>query len=194
MPGASGGRECRGQRQFAGTRRSRDKDRFRGEGSIFVAAVGEGQYMAYDRPPEAAASKDDADHRDGADEEKSGFLPIEKAALQAILRDSPACAPQLEAQLERARVLDRRTTGGGFMTDIDVPESEPPLQAPAALSTDAFALVEGVHHSLGFALFIERGRVRTLAAYADGPECGAPVDYAGAAFRIVRGPLPQSQH
>lgn len=117
------------------------------------------------------------------------FTKMETAALRAIFAETPRIALALEAQLSRAVVTNRENTGGGFFTDIDVPDDLPPVICPHALGDATHARVEGLKHGLGFVLFMQDGKLGVLEGHAWGPENTAPLNLTNLSFEIYQGPV-----
>lgn len=121
----------------------------------------------------------------------TGFTAMETAALQAIFAETPVIARELQRQLERATVTKRENTGGGFFTDIDVPEDTPRVECPNVLGYATHARVEGLEHGLGFALLMKDGRMRLLDGHAWGPESTASLDLGSLSFELFNKPALQ---
>ena len=114
---------------------------------------------------------------------------METAALQAIFAETPPMASELQRQLGRAKVTKRENTGGGFFTDIAVPEGEPRLKCSNVLGYATHARVEGLEHGLGFVLFIKDGNLNLLEGFAWGPESTASLDLRNLSFEIFNEPI-----
>ena len=121
----------------------------------------------------------------------TGFTPMERAALQAIFAETPALASALQRQLDRATVTKRENTGGGFFTDIDVPDDAPRVECPNVLGYATHARVAGLEHGLGFALLMKDGRLRLLDGHAWGPESTASLDLGSLSIEIYNKPTRQ---
>lgn len=114
---------------------------------------------------------------------------METAALQAIFAETPAMASALQRQLDRAKVKSRENTGGGFFTDIAVPEDEPRLKCSNVLGYETHVRVEGLEHGLGFVLFMKDGHLQKLEGFAWGPESTASLDLSNLSFEIFNEPI-----
>lgn len=117
------------------------------------------------------------------------FTQMETAALQAIFAEIPAVSSDLQRQLGRATVTKRENTGGGFFTEIAVPEDARPVECPTVLGYATQARVEGLEHGLGFVLFMEDGKLHLLEGYAWGPESTASLDLKNLSFEIFGAPI-----
>ena len=117
------------------------------------------------------------------------FTNMETAALRAIFAETPAISSDLQRQLSRATVTKRENTGGGFYTDIAVPDDVPGVKCPKVLGYATHARVEGLEHGLGFVLFLEDGRLQLLEGYARGPESTTSLDLHSLSFEIYHEPL-----
>lgn len=117
------------------------------------------------------------------------FTEMETAALRAIFAETPAVSSELQRQLRRATVTKRENTGGGFFTDIAVPEDVPRVECPKELGYATHARVEGLEHGLGFALVMEDGMLHLLEGYAWGPESTASLDLNNVSFEIYHQPI-----
>lgn len=119
----------------------------------------------------------------------TGFTAMETAALQAIFAETPAVSAQLRRQLICAMVTKRENTGGGFFTEMAVPDDAPRVNCPKVLGYAAHARVEGLVWGLGFVLFMEDGKLHLLEGYARGPESTASLDLNDLAFEIYHEPI-----
>lgn len=119
------------------------------------------------------------------------FTEMETAALRAIFAETPAIALALETQLSRAVVTKRENSGGGFFTDIAVPDDVPLVDCPYTLGNATHARVEGLEHGLGFVLFMREGKLDQLEGHAWGPENTAPLDLTNLSFEIYHEPIQQ---
>lgn len=112
------------------------------------------------------------------------FTEMETTALQAIFAETPAVSTELQRQLGHATVTKRENTGGGFFTDIAVPEDAPRVECPKVLGYATHARVEGLEHGLGFVLFMEDGKLHLLEGHTWGPESTASLDLSSLSFEI----------
>ena len=119
----------------------------------------------------------------------SDFTEMETAALQAIFAETPTLFSKLRHQLGCATVTKRENTGGGFFTDIAVPEGAPLVECPRVLGYATHARVEGLEHGLGFVLFMEDGRLHLLEGFAWGTESTALLDLNSLSFGIYNEPI-----
>jgi hypothetical protein len=119
----------------------------------------------------------------------NGFTKMETAALEAIFAETPTVSAELQRQLGRAKVTERENTGGGFFTDITVPEDVPGVDCPKVLGYATHARVDGLEHGLGFVLFMEDGKLHLLEGYAWGPESTASLDLNNLSFEIYHQPI-----
>lgn len=119
----------------------------------------------------------------------SSFTEMETAALRAIFAETPSLSPKLRHQLCRATVTKRENTGGGFFTDISVPEDAPSVGRHKVLGLATHARVEGLEHGLGFVLFLREGRLHQLEGFAWGPESTMPLDLNSLSFEIYKEPI-----
>ncbi|MEA1013638.1 hypothetical protein [Sphingosinicella sp. LY1275] len=117
------------------------------------------------------------------------FTDMETAALRAIFAETPAVSSGLQRQLDRAKVMKRENTGGGFFTDIAVPEDAPRVECPKVLGYATHARIEGLEHGLGFVLSMEDGRLHLLEGYGWGPESTASLDLNNLSFEIYHEPI-----
>ena len=119
----------------------------------------------------------------------AAFTELELAALRSIFSETPGLAAELERQLTVATVTERENTGGGFFTDIAVPEDVPALDNPKVLGCETAARVAGLQHGLGFVLFMENGRLHLLEGYAWAPESTAALNLSDLEFEIFKQPV-----
>ena len=97
----------------------------------------------------------------------------------------------LQRQLDRATVTKRENTGGGFFTDIAVPEDAQRAECPRVLGYATHARVEGLEYGLGFVLFMEDGKLHLLEGFAWGPESTASLDLMRLPFEIFHELIPR---
>ena len=118
----------------------------------------------------------------------SEFTALERAALRAIFSENPDLESQLEAQAAKAIVIKRENTGGGFFTDISIPEACGPISSKSPLGDCCYAKVDGLEHGLGLLLFLEEGRMTLLEGYAIADENTKPIDFGKVKFEITAAP------
>jgi hypothetical protein len=118
----------------------------------------------------------------------SSFTELEEAALHAIFAETPALAPMLEQQLEKAAVANRENTGAGFFTTIVTSEGVPQVNTPRVLGNETYARIEGLTYGLGFVLFMENGRLHLLEGHELGGESTARLELEKLTFAITRTP------
>lgn len=118
----------------------------------------------------------------------TGFTRLEEAVLHAIFAETPDLA-HLERQLERATVVERENSGGGFFTTIAVAAEAPRVAGPGVLGYETHARVDGLEHGLGFVLFMKKGRLHLLEGYSWSPESTANLDLATLTFEIFNAPI-----
>jgi hypothetical protein len=119
----------------------------------------------------------------------ASFTDMETAALQAIFAETPALSLELQRQLNRAEVTSRENTGGGFFTEIAVPDDGPRVKCPKVLGYATHARVEGLEDGLGFILFMKNGKLRLLEGHAWGRESTASLDLNNLSFEIYHKPI-----
>jgi hypothetical protein len=117
------------------------------------------------------------------------FTDMETAALRAIFAETPEVSSVLQRQLDRATVTKRENSGGGFFTDIAVPEDAQPAECPKVLGYATHAHVEGLEDGFGFVLFMKDGKLHLLEGYARGPESTSSLDLATLRFEIFHEPI-----
>jgi hypothetical protein len=93
------------------------------------------------------------------------FTELELAALHSMFSERPELTSQLEQQMSVAKVTERENTGVGFFTSISVPTDAAPVDVLEPLSGETHARVQGLEPGLGFVLFFEDGRLRTLEGF-----------------------------
>src|SRR6476659_4324470 len=111
----------------------------------------------------------------------TAFTELELAALHSMFSEVPELAAQLEKQLSVASVVERENTGAGFFTRISVPSDAAPIGTSESLGGETHARIPGLEPGLGFVLFLEDGRLRTLEGFTyDGST--ASLDLANLTF------------
>ena len=116
----------------------------------------------------------------------AAFTELELAVLRSIFSETPDLTEGLEQQLASAQVTVRENSGGGFFTDIAVPDDVPAVSSSKVLGYETHARVDGLEHGVGFVLFMENGRLHLLEGYAHGPENTAPLDLESLKFEIYK--------
>jgi hypothetical protein len=119
----------------------------------------------------------------------TAFTDLEIAALHSIFSETPELAQQLELQLSVATVTERENTGVGFFTTISVPPTAIAIDRSEPLNGETHARIAGIEHDMGFALFFNDGRIKTLEGFTYGTESTETLDLTDLAFNIVRLPL-----
>jgi hypothetical protein len=91
---------------------------------------------------------------------------LEAAVLKMLTAgDHPALA-SLRQQLADVGVRDRRTTGVGFFTELDVPASSPRATSRKIVRLgDVVAQIPGLRNGAGFLLELNEGRLSCLEGY-----------------------------
>ncbi|HEX8578729.1 MAG TPA: hypothetical protein VF655_03950 [Allosphingosinicella sp.] len=118
------------------------------------------------------------------------FTEMEMAALRAIFAETPDVSKQLQRQMQVARVVKRENTGGGFFTEIAVPNKVPLVVCPNELGYATHARVQGLNHGLGFVLFLAEGKLHLLEGYAEGAEDTRLLDLTSVSFEICDKAIP----
>ncbi|HEY3859158.1 MAG TPA: hypothetical protein VGM47_06035 [Gammaproteobacteria bacterium] len=96
------------------------------------------------------------------------FSELEKKVLDVFLTENDARYPQLRNQIKAASVNSRKFTGVGFFTVIELPPDVPKLPRDSYFFIGLVcAVYEGVvgNPALGFALFVQDGRLKTLEGF-----------------------------
>jgi len=115
------------------------------------------------------------------------LYPIERAAIEAIVRQYPNLANALTVQLEGAKVTSRRNTGAGFYCDLHVRDDAPPSITSSPIG-EPFADVAGLEHGMGFLLMIRDGKMVCLEGYSF-EDCAPPIDFETVAFSMKDRPM-----
>jgi hypothetical protein len=119
----------------------------------------------------------------------TAFTELELAALHSIFSETPELARQLERQLSVATVTERENTGVGFFTTISVPPTTEQVERAEPLSGETQARVPGLEYGLGFVLFLDDGRIKTLEGLTYGNESTDSLDLTSLTFEIERVPV-----
>jgi hypothetical protein len=117
------------------------------------------------------------------------FTELELAALHCMFAEVPDLAPELERQLLVANVATRENTGVGFFTTISLPTTAGSVERSEPLSGETHARIPGLEHGLGFVLFFDEGRIKTLEGFTYGTESTTDLDLSALTFDIVRLPV-----
>jgi hypothetical protein len=87
--------------------------------------------------------------------------PLEQAVLDAIALQVPKVADTLAGEQVNVRVTARKNTGAGFYTTLDVSHRLPNEGVTSPLG-DVGATIVGLHHGMGFMLWLQDGRIHRL--------------------------------
>jgi len=113
----------------------------------------------------------------------TGLYAIERAAIEAIIRQYPTLAAALTDQLGGAQVTSRNNTGAGFYTDLRVAD-DAPLAITASPIGEPFANVGGLAHGMGFLLMVRDGRMVCLEGYSF-EDHAPPIDFETVPFSMT---------
>ncbi|HEX8302450.1 hypothetical protein [Sphingomonas sp.] len=120
------------------------------------------------------------------------FTPMELAALRSIFSETPEHAAALERQIAVAIVTARENTGGGFYTDIAVPDRVPLVEGHWTPGEQTLACIDGFPDPIHFILSLEEGKVRLLEGYTFGSGSTAAFDLANLRFKVTRSSMRAS--
>lgn len=97
-----------------------------------------------------------------------GLTDFERAVMDKLLAGDHPTLVRLRQQAERASVKSREMTGHGIFVNFELPPDVPRLPAFAANFevADVIAVIRGLKHDAGFALFVRDGRLNFLDGYA----------------------------
>lgn len=71
----------------------------------------------------------------------------------------------LRSQMQSALVSERRNSGCGFFSDLDVPGPKEPITAKGPLG-DVHVSVRGLAHGVHFLLFVNEGKASMIEGWA----------------------------
>ena len=114
----------------------------------------------------------------------SSFTPLEHAVLNAICELHLADRHILEEQLLTATVRSRENTGAGFYTRFHVQRGSIAPIGGERLRNGPAARVDGLHHGMGFILWLKEGYAECLEGYAYA-ESTVGLDLGQTGFEIV---------
>ena len=106
-----------------------------------------------------------------------------------MFSETPELAPKFERQLSVATATKRENTGVGFFTSISVPPTAEPVERLDPLSGETHARLPGLEHGMGFVLFLDDGRIKTLEGFTYGSESTASLDLTCVTFEIMKVPV-----
>jgi hypothetical protein len=96
------------------------------------------------------------------------FSEVEKKVLDVFLAENDAIYPHLRIQVAAASVKTREFTGVGFFTSIELPPDTEKIPRDSHFFIGLVcAVYQGVvgDPALGFALFVQDGRLKTLEGF-----------------------------
>ena len=111
------------------------------------------------------------------------LYPIERAAIEAIIRQHSDVAAELTEQLGGAQVIARNNTGAGFYVDFRIADNAPLAPLDCVIG-DPLADVAGLRYGMGFLLFVRQGRMQCLEGYSFEDHV-PPLDFETALFRMT---------
>jgi hypothetical protein len=123
----------------------------------------------------------------------STFTQLERAALNAIVGETPEFRIARERQISSAKVQSRTNTGGGFFVDLEVPlEVAGVTGEKGPFGKNVYIGIKGLEYGLGAIFFVEDGRLSLLEGYAVGAEDTSSIEFTDVEFAIIEepGPLP----
>ena len=97
----------------------------------------------------------------------AGLTPLEADVLRLLIQAHPDQGRALEAQLAVAVIASRRQTGVGFFLNFSV-GAAPPIDPPNCELNDVYAEVPGLEASIGFLLFVRKGKIDFLEGHTHG--------------------------
>jgi hypothetical protein len=115
---------------------------------------------------------------------------LERAALNAILDELGDSGAEIKDQVQKALVISRENTGGGFFTELAFQGEVPAHLRNCHLGENVWIAVEGMSYGLGMILHLDK--LPLLEGYAVAPENTLPINFERAIFASVAepGPLP----
>jgi hypothetical protein len=96
----------------------------------------------------------------------SCFTPLERAVLTHICDMYSSDRAALEGQLSTATLLSRQNTGAGFYTRFVVEQSSSAAIAGERSRAGPETKIDGLHHGMGFILWLEEGYADCLEGYS----------------------------
>lgn len=119
----------------------------------------------------------------------NALTALERMALDAILAELVTDRPAIEQQLAHVEVLSRENTGGGFFTELAVPDSQEHLDRKLEpLGQNVWLGIEGLEYGLGMILHFKNGRASLLEGYAVGGDDTSATDFANVSFALINTP------
>ena len=115
----------------------------------------------------------------------SGFMPIERAVLQAICEMCSMDRDALKAQLSTATILRREYTGAGFYTYFSVDRASNRAIGGESPRSGPNARIEGLEHGMGFILWLKEGYADCLERYSL-DESTTEVAFERVGFKILK--------
>lgn len=113
---------------------------------------------------------------------------LESAALTAIAYEVTGHrADLIKSAIDRASVISRENTGGGFFSDLRMDTSKFPKEA-YYLGQNVWIAVAGLHYGLGMILHIKGEHTVLLEGYAVGPEDTLQIAFDAVCFAIIPEP------
>ncbi|QAY78909.1 hypothetical protein [Sphingosinicella sp. BN140058] len=108
---------------------------------------------------------------------------IERAVLDTLGCAHSSLTEPLRLQSASARVTRFENTGTGFFSSINVTGDAPPLPDGSPLD-DAYAMVDGLEHGMGFIALFEGRRLSVIEGYALGDAETYDIDFAETKFDV----------
>ena len=115
----------------------------------------------------------------------TGFTALETAVLRAIFSETPELRNSLESQFQTATVIERENSGAGFFTTMATRGDTDSVSSLTPLGREVAARIAGLDHGMGFKLFLEDGRLRTLEGFTYG-ESTRDLDFEQLTFEVLK--------
>ena len=113
------------------------------------------------------------------------FTDMEQAALAAIFAETPEIRFALLGQLQKAEVVSRENTGGGFFTTISMSSEAAHVDVRGPLALTTYARIESLRYGLGFVLHLQDGKLHSLEGFSCGGEDILHLNLERLRFEIV---------
>ncbi len=99
------------------------------------------------------------------------FEQFERDVMEYIAKETPEYEANIMAQYEKCRIIERKFTGHGFLSEFELADTSDPIGEEHVTQLGNLRVqIPGVEHVVGFVLNIEQGSIKSLEGFICGNE------------------------
>lgn len=107
---------------------------------------------------------------------------LERSVLNEIAKNNPGDADGLDNQIAHAVVKERKNTGSGFYTYLEVEGFD--ISIKSRVLSNAYAKVDGMENPMAFVLFSHNGKISILEGAAT-DDATTGINFSTAKFHLI---------